>query len=159
MLHRFEKRTKHNCGSYKTFYLSFNSVLEFIFPSLIALCHNSIGLEFNVVFLCVIRNRKIEIIIGPSGYRMLMGRMNATPPKSTLAKIVLSSKQTQPRPIRIMVVGTSGIGKTGESYNIFRLCLFISMFFRLLLILFAFVGLFALIYFLFWINFLFDAQK
>lgn len=37
--------------------------------------------------------------------------MNSTSPKSSLAKIGLHPKQ---RPIRIMVVGTRGIGKTGE---------------------------------------------
>lgn len=37
--------------------------------------------------------------------------MNSTSPKSSLAKLGLHTKQ---RPIRIMVVGTRGIGKTGK---------------------------------------------
>lgn len=37
--------------------------------------------------------------------------MNTTSPKSSLAKLGLHTKQ---RPIRIMVVGTRGIGKTGK---------------------------------------------
>lgn len=41
--------------------------------------------------------------------------MNSTSPKSSLVKLGLHTKQ---RPIRIMVVGTSGVGKTGNYYKL-----------------------------------------
>lgn len=41
--------------------------------------------------------------------------MNSTSPKSSLAKLGLHPKQ---RPIRIMVVGTRGIGKTGKQVHL-----------------------------------------
>lgn len=37
--------------------------------------------------------------------------MNATSPKSSLAKLGIHTKQ---KPLRIMVLGQSGVGKTGK---------------------------------------------
>lgn len=37
--------------------------------------------------------------------------MNATSPKSSLAKLGIHTKQ---KPLRIMVLGCSGVGKTGK---------------------------------------------
>lgn len=59
--------------------------------------------------------------------------MNSTSPKSSLAKLGLHTKQ---RPIRIMVVGQSGVGKTGIIFLLHvctkYFCYFVKYFFLLL---------------------------
>lgn len=42
--------------------------------------------------------------------------MNSTSPKSSLAKIGL---QPKPKPIRVLIIGTSGVGKTGNYIQTF----------------------------------------
>lgn len=49
--------------------------------------------------------------------------MNSTSPKSSLAKIGLHPK---PKPFRILILGTSGVGKTGNYFSLIHICLSIS---------------------------------